>query len=119
MAGVLDAPAVAQNDVVGLIVRRESVVADSDGGGVKACVELLRNGDIYWTAPSTLRSTLTAPNVSHSLCLRFPHKAHLAREPMLCLHPTMVASALDIIKRLRPEQHSPCNGTGCAYDGRC
>ena len=45
MAGVLDAPLVAQNDVVGLIVRRESVVADSEGGGVKACVELLRNGE--------------------------------------------------------------------------
>ena len=111
---VLDAPLVAQNDLVGLVVSRESVVADSEGGGVKALcgsVELLRNGDIYWTAPSTLRAKIAAPNVSHSLCLRFPHKAHLAREPMLCLHPTIAASALDIIKRLRPEQHSPCNCT--------
>ena len=38
-------------------------------------------------------------------------QARLAREPMLCLHPTIAASALDIIKRLRPEQHSPCTGT--------
>ena len=61
---VLDAPLVAQNDLVGLVVSRESVVADSDGGGVKALcgsVELLRNGDIYWTAPCTLRSNFTAP----------------------------------------------------------
>ena len=54
MAGVLDAPAVAQNDVVGLIVRRESVVADSEGGGVKACVELLRNGEKVGVAMSGL-----------------------------------------------------------------
>ena len=33
---VLDAPLVAQNDLVGLVVSRESVVADSKGGGVKA-----------------------------------------------------------------------------------
>ena len=61
---VLDAPLVAQNDLVGLVVSREAVVADSEGGGVKALcgsVELLRNGDIYWTAPSTLRSNFTAP----------------------------------------------------------
>jgi hypothetical protein len=36
---VLDAPLVAQNDLVGavgLLVSRESVVANSEGGGVKA-----------------------------------------------------------------------------------
>ena len=32
---VLDAPLVAQNDLVGLVVSREAVVADSEGGGVK------------------------------------------------------------------------------------
>ena len=38
--------------------------------------------------------------------------AHFVGEPMLCLHPTIVACALDIMERLRPEQqHSPCNGT--------
>ena len=62
-------------------------------------MELLRIGDIYWTAPSTLQATIAAPQVSHSLCLRFPHTVHLPREPMLCLHPAFKACALDIIKR--------------------
>ena len=86
---------------------------DAEGGGAKTWhrVELLRIQDIYWTAPSTLRAKIAAPNVSHSLCLRFPHTAHLPREPILCLHFNIAASALDIIKRLRLEQHSPCNGT--------
>ena len=65
--------------------------ADSEWGGVKALcgaaqectrirntsLRLGSSGDIYWTAPSTLRSTFNAPNLSHSLCLRFPHTSAL------------------------------------------
>ena len=85
---------------------------DAEGGGVKALCGAaqewrhLLDGSTY-----ALRSTFTAPNVRHSLCLRFPHTEHLARELMLCLHPTIAASALDIIARLGPDQHSPCTGT--------
>ena len=58
-------------------------------------------------------------NGSRSPRLHYPLTALFARKTMLCLHPTIVAYALDIMERLRPEQHSPCNGTLCAYDGRC
>ena len=125
------------------------------GAESRLCVELLRNGDIYWMAPSTppvqlphLNTTspsrerasrappgplpytaegLGAPVLephpyppcaygcpllhgSRSPRLRYPLTAHFAGETMLCLHPRIVASALDIMERLRPEQHSPCNG---------
>ena len=49
---------------------------------------------------------------SRSPRLRYPLTARCAGEPMLCLHPRLVACALEIMERLRPEQqHSPCNGT--------
>ena len=49
---------------------------------------------------------------SRSPRLRYPLTARFAGETMLCLHPTIVAHALDIMERLRREQqHSPCNGT--------
>ena len=49
---------------------------------------------------------------SRSPRLRYPLTARFAGETMLCLHPRIVASALDIMERLRREQqHSPCNGT--------
>ena len=54
--GIGPLPLVAQNDLVGLLVGRECVAADSEGAESRYCVELLRNGDIYCMAPSTLRS---------------------------------------------------------------